>query len=123
VVRGDKTWTPIRKVREWIGTEPAPAPDTAVPAQQQAQPQTTTPPQQQVQPLPPPAPIEARRSKGRQNRGDKEHTSGARPSTRGPHAAGRARKKMDKGGEKGDKRRPFRRGGKKAGAAAVEENN
>jgi hypothetical protein len=39
-----------------------------------------------------------------------EHTKGVRPSTRGKHQKGQARKKRDrKGGEKGDKRRPYTR--------------
>jgi hypothetical protein len=39
-----------------------------------------------------------------------EHTSGIRPSTREKHQKGQKRKKKDKpGGEKGDKRRPFKR--------------
>ena len=61
-----REWGPFRKVREWIGTEPAPVPDTAVPAQQQpqAQPQTTTPSQTQAQPVPPPSPMEKRRGRG-----------------------------------------------------------
>jgi hypothetical protein len=36
---------------------------------------------------------------------EKEHKTGARPSTKEDHEAGKARKKRDKGGEKGDKRR------------------
>ena len=35
----------------------------------------------------------------------KEHTSNARPSTKGKHQIGQARKNRDNGGEKGDKRR------------------
>ncbi len=39
-----------------------------------------------------------------------EHKKNARPSTKGKHQKGQARKKGDKsGGEKGDKRRPYRR--------------
>ena len=36
-----------------------------------------------------------------------EHTSGARPSTKGTHEKGQSRREKDRGGEKGDKgRRP-----------------
>lgn len=43
-----------------------------------------------------------------------EHTKNARPSTEQKHEEGQARKKRDKDGEKGDRRRPYRRGnGKK----------
>ena len=39
---------------------------------------------------------------------DHEHTSKKRPSTKGKHEKGRARKKRDRrGGEKGDERRPY----------------
>jgi hypothetical protein len=39
-----------------------------------------------------------------------EHTKGIRPSTRPRHQKGQRRKQMDrKGGEKGDKRRPYQR--------------
>jgi len=39
-----------------------------------------------------------------------EHTKGARPSTREKHQRGQTRKRKDrKGGEKGDKRRAFKR--------------
>jgi RHS repeat-associated protein len=41
---------------------------------------------------------------------EEEHTSGARPSTEGQHQKGKRRKKMDRGGEKGDEaRRPPRK--------------
>ena len=96
----------------------------APPAQEQTQPQATTQqPQSPAQPMPPPPPTEARRSKGKEKRGGKEHTKGVRPSKRDPHQKGRTRVKKDKGGEKGDARRPFRRGGKKAGAVPMEDNN
>lgn len=39
-----------------------------------------------------------------------EHIKGIRPSTREKHQKGQRRKKKDrKGGEKGDKRRPYKR--------------
>ncbi len=38
-----------------------------------------------------------------------EHTKGARPSTKGKHEKGQARKNLDKGGEKGEKNPPRRR--------------
>ena len=43
----------------------------------------------------------------------KEHTNGARPSTRNPHQKGQARKKRDARGEKGDSRRPYKKGNTK----------
>jgi RHS repeat-associated protein len=75
---------------------PVPAPDTTVPAQEQAQPQTATPPQQQAQPMPPPPPMEA-------------HKTRKRESTRGKHERGEARAKRDYGREKGDMRRGWPR--------------
>lgn len=38
-----------------------------------------------------------------------EHTKNKRPSTKEKHQKGQARKSKDKGGEKGDARRPYRR--------------
>lgn len=38
-----------------------------------------------------------------------EHTKNKRPSTKKKHEEGRSRRKRDKGGEKGDKRRPYQR--------------
>ena len=43
----------------------------------------------------------------------KEHTKGARPSTLNPHQNGQARKKRDARGEKGDSRRPYKKGNTK----------
>lgn len=40
---------------------------------------------------------------------DKEHTKNKRPSSKGKHEKGRSRTQKDKGGEKGDKRRPYQR--------------
>lgn len=46
--------------------------------------------------------------KGSNSETEKEHTKGKRPSTKGKHEKGKKRKKKDKkGGEKGDKRRPY----------------
>lgn len=39
----------------------------------------------------------------------KDHTSGQRKSTKETHEKGKSRKTRDQGGEKGDKRRPYRR--------------
>lgn len=78
--------------------------------------------QQQPQDQKPPDPVQGRRRNttpepdpSQQEERGAEHTSGARPSTKGKHQKGRKRKKEDRpGGEKGDQRRPFRRGGKNA---------
>ena len=43
----------------------------------------------------------------------KEHTNGARPSTLNPHQKGQVRKKRDARGEKGDSRRPYKKGNTK----------
>ena len=43
----------------------------------------------------------------------KEHTKGARPSTQNRHQNGKARKKRDSRGEKGDARRPYQKGNTK----------
>ena len=43
----------------------------------------------------------------------REHTKGARPSTKGKHQKGQTRKKRDNGGEKGDARRYYRGNKKK----------
>ena len=40
---------------------------------------------------------------------DKEHKKNKRPSTKDKHEKGRSRTKRDKGGEKGDDRRPYQR--------------
>ena len=40
----------------------------------------------------------------------KEHTSGARNSTKGKHQKGQTRRARDHGGEKGDVRRPYKKG-------------
>lgn len=45
------------------------------------------------------------RGKGKGKGGGSEHTKNARPSTKGKHEAGQARKQRDRGGEKGDKDR------------------
>ncbi|RKS98125.1 DUF6443 domain-containing protein [Chryseobacterium defluvii] len=52
----------------------------------------------------------ARKRKGSQKWGEEaEHKKGARPSKKGTHQKGQTRKGRDKGGEKGDDRRPYRR--------------
>lgn len=43
----------------------------------------------------------------------REHTSGARPSTKNKHQKGQTRHQRDGRGEKGDKRRPIHRDNKK----------
>ncbi|KHD05705.1 hypothetical protein PN36_25350 [Candidatus Thiomargarita nelsonii] len=49
-------------------------------------------------------------AKAGKEKGNKEHTKGKRKSTKGKHQKGRKRNKQDcPGGEKGDKRRPYRR--------------
>lgn len=45
------------------------------------------------------------RGKGKGKGGGAEHTKNARASTKGKHEAGQARKKQDRGGEKGDRDR------------------
>ncbi len=55
-----------------------------------------------------------------------EHSKNARPSTEQKHEEGQARKKRDKDGEKGDKRRPYRRGNgkkKKGGGFAPDDDD
>lgn len=43
----------------------------------------------------------------------KEHTSNQRPSNKTKHQKGQTRKQLDRGGEKGDIRRPVKRGNKR----------
>ncbi len=51
----------------------------------------------------------AKKRKGSQKWGEEsEHKKGARPSTQRKHEKGQSRKGKDKGGEKGDDRRPYR---------------
>ncbi len=93
----------INRLRRAIGTDPTPTANIPAPP--------ITVPGVQAQPQAAPAPAEARRSKGRENRGNKEHTSNANKANKGRHQKGKSAKKQNKpGGEKGDSRRPFRGG-------------